>query len=57
MWLISAFLMEKAFIHGLLSRAFYMTPSPRVSLKAIKNLFSVLFYYFFLRLTGKAIVL
>lgn len=35
----------------------YMAPSPRVSDKAIKNSFSVLFHYFFLRLKNKSITL
>ena len=33
----------------------YMAPSPRVSKNAIKNSFSVLFHYFFLRLKNKSI--
>lgn len=32
----------------------YMAPSPRVSQKAIKNSFEILFHYFFLRLKGNA---
>jgi len=35
----------------------YRAPSPSVSWKAIKNSLSVLFYYFFKRLSGKAIIL
>lgn len=35
----------------------YMAPSPRVSKKAIRNSFAVLFHYFFLRLRGKSIAL
>ena len=35
----------------------YMAPSPRVSDKAIKNSFSVLFHYFFLRLKNKSVTL
>lgn len=35
----------------------YMAPSPRVSQKAIRNSFEVLFHYFFQRLFGKAVVL
>lgn len=35
----------------------YMAPSPRVSNKAIKNSFAVLFHYWGLRLTGKSIKL
>lgn len=35
----------------------YIAPSPRVSKEAIQNSFSVLFYYFFRRITGKAIAL
>jgi len=35
----------------------YMAPSPRVSQKAIKNSFEVLFYYFRQRIMGKAIAL
>jgi dolichol-phosphate mannosyltransferase len=35
----------------------YMAPSPRVSKKAIKNSFSVLFHYWGLRLRNKSIAL
>ena len=35
----------------------YMAPSPRVSKNAIKNSFSVLFHYFFLRLKNKSVCL
>lgn len=35
----------------------YMAPSPRVSDKAIKNSFSVLFHYFLLRLKNKSVTL
>ena len=35
----------------------YMAPSPRVSNKAIKNSFAVLFHYWGLRLTGKSVKL
>jgi dolichol-phosphate mannosyltransferase len=35
----------------------YQAPSPRVSKKAIRNALTVLLYYFFRRLIGKAIVL
>jgi len=33
----------------------YRAPSPRVSEKAIKNSFAVLFYYFWKRITGKTV--
>ena len=35
----------------------YVAPSPRVSSKAVKNSFSVLFHYFFKRIIGKSIIL
>lgn len=35
----------------------YRAPSPSVSQKAIKNSISVLFYYFFKRVTGNAVIL